>query len=142
MRKFIRHPSDFPIFVSSVGEPGDASAQLCDISQGGFACQLGSALPPGNKVTLRIPCLDQDQRVSGKVVYCNSDVNGYRIGIQFDDETEAFKVKMVEQVCQIEHYRRELRGTGRELDAESAAYEWINRYGREFSDIFSGLDAN
>lgn len=141
MRRFIRHPTDFPILITSVGVPGDSSAQLCDISQGGFACQLGRALFPGNKVTLNIPCLDQCQRVSGKVVYCNSGTNGYRVGIQFDDEKEAFKIKMVEQVCQIEHYRRELRRDGRELDVETAAREWIKHYGKEFSDIFSGLDA-
>ena len=45
---------------------------------------------------------------------------------------------MVEQVCQIEHYRREvLRVEGRVLDAESAAVEWIGRYAAEFSTMGS-----
>jgi hypothetical protein len=45
---------------------------------------------------------------------------------------------MVEQVCQIEHYRQELRRDGRELDSETAAREWIERFGSEFAEIFSG----
>jgi ABC-type Fe3+-hydroxamate transport system substrate-binding protein len=44
----------------------------------------------------------------------------------------------VEQVCQIEHYRSELRKTGRELDAETAAQEWIEHYSNQFSKTFAG----
>ena len=141
MRRFIRHPTDFPILVSTGGITDGAAARLCDISQGGFACQLERELLPGDTVILKIPCLELDQRVSGRVVYCRHGTQGFRIGIQFDDEKEAFKVKMVEQICQIEHYRRELRREGRELDAETAAQEWINHHAEEFSEIFSGLTA-
>jgi hypothetical protein len=141
MRRFIRHPTDFPILVSISGVANGAPAHLCDISQGGFACQLERELLPNDKVTLNIPCLNHAQRVAGRVVYCKAGAQGYRVGIQFDDEKEAFKLKMVEQVCQIEHYRCELRRKGRELDAETAAHEWINRFGKEFSDIFSGRSA-
>ena len=141
MRRFIRHPTDFPILITTPKVSGSAAAQLCDISQGGFACQLESELFPGDTVILKIPSLELDQRVSGRVVYCNQGSQGYRIGIQFDNEKEAFKVKMVEQVCQIEHYRRELRREGRELDAETAAHEWISHHAKEFSEIFSGKNS-
>jgi len=141
MRRFIRHPTDFPILVSAIGVSDGTAAKLCDISQGGFACQLERALLPGEEVTLKIPCLGQDECVFGKVVYCNSGSKGYRIGIQFDDERETFKIKMVEQVCQIEHYRRELQREGRELDTETAAREWISHHAKEFSEIFSGQHA-
>lgn len=140
MRRFIRHPTDFPILVSTAGVTDGATARLCDISQGGFACMLEREFLPGAMVILKIPCLELDQRVSGRVVYCKHGAQGYRVGIQFDDEKEVFKVKMVEQICQIEHYRRELRREGRELDAETAAHEWINRHAKEFSEIFSGLN--
>ena len=138
MRRFIRHPTDFPIIITTPKASGGAAAQLCDISQGGFACQLERELCPGDMVILKIPSLDPDQRFSGRVVYCSQGSQGYRIGIQFDDEKEAFKVKMVEQVCQIEHYRRELRRKGLELDAQTAAQEWISHHAKEFSEIFSG----
>jgi hypothetical protein len=40
---------------------------------------------------------------------------------------------MVEQICYIEHYRKEVRATqGRVLTAEEAAREWIERNAGRF----------
>lgn len=138
MRRFIRHPTTFPILVFSVDSSNGDQASLCDIGQGGLACRLQRELGPGASVTLGIPSLEQDYRVSGKVIRCSRCSKGYQVGIQFSDETESFKSKMVEQVCQIEHYRQELRRDGRELDSETAAREWIERFGSQFAEIFSG----
>lgn len=137
MRRFIRHPTDFPILVFSMdGSHGD-EASLCDISQGGLACNLGRELGLGEPVALGIPSLKQDYRISGEVVRCSRFSNEYRVGIRFIDQVESFKSKMVEQVCQIEHFRRELCREGRKLDSETAAREWIERFGSQFADIFS-----
>ncbi|AZT84839.1 PilZ domain-containing protein [Marinobacter sp. NP-4(2019)] len=138
MRRFIRHPTDFPILVFSKDSSHGDEASLCDISQGGLACSLQRKLRLGESVALGIPSLQQGYRISGLVVRCRHYGKGYRIGIQFSDETEAFKSKMVEQVCQIEHFRRELRRDGCELDSEAAAREWIERFGSQFADMFSG----
>lgn len=137
MRRFIRHPTEFPILVFSIDSANGDEASLCDISQGGVACSLRNELSPGTCVTLGIPSLQQEYRVSGLVVRCIRIANGYRVGIQFSDEVETFKSKMVEQVCQIEHYRRELHRRGRTLDSEAAAREWIERFGSQFADVFS-----
>jgi len=138
MRRFIRHPTDFPILVSPDGCNNGDQASLCDISQGGIACRLPRQLLPGTPVTMCIPSLQMDCRVSGRVVRCIPCAKGFRVGIKFNDDTEVFKSKMVEQVCQIEHYRRELIREGRELDSETAAQEWIERYSNSFSEDFSG----
>jgi len=43
---------------------------------------------------------------------------------------------MVEQLCYIERYRREVREKeGRELDSSSAAAEWIAKYAANFPRI-------
>ncbi|WP_461481969.1 PilZ domain-containing protein [Porticoccus sp.] len=138
MRRFIRHPTDFPILVSSEGSNNGDHASLCDISHGGLACRLPRQLSPGTAVTLRIPSLQPEYRVSGRVVRCIPCAKGFRVGIQFSDESESFKSRMVEQVCQIEHYRRELHRDGRQLDSDAAAREWIARFGRQFAESFSG----
>ncbi|MDC0661409.1 PilZ domain-containing protein [Marinobacter sp. SS21] len=138
MRRFIRHPTGFPILVFSMDSANGDEASLCDISQGGLACSLRRELPSGAAVAMGIPSLQPDYRFSGQVVRCNPCSDGYRIGIQFRDDTESFKSKMVEQVCQIEHYRQELKRDGRELDSETAAREWIARYGSEFARVFAG----
>ncbi len=138
MRRFIRHPTDFPILVYSQDSSHGDEASLCDISQGGLACSLHRELRPGEQVELGIPSLQEDYRILGLVVRCRCGAKGCRVGIRFNDETESFKSKMVEQVCQIEHFRQELCREGRELDSEAAAKEWIERFGSQFADMFSG----
>ncbi|MDX1757061.1 MAG: PilZ domain-containing protein [Marinobacter sp.] len=138
MRRFIRHPTGFPILVFAMDSADGEEASMCDISQGGLACNVKRKLGPGAVVALGIPSLEDSYRFSGRVVRCSRCADGYRIGIRFNDETESFKSKMVEQVCQIEHYRQELRREGRELDSETAAQEWIERFGSQFAAIFSG----
>jgi len=138
MRQFIRHPTDFPILVSSEDSGSSYQASLSNISQGGLACRLPRAFSPGTAVTLYIPSLQPDYRVLGRVTRCTPCAKGFRIGIQFNDETESFKSRMVEQVCLIEHYRRELDREGRVLDSEAAAQEWIARFGSRFAKTFSG----
>ena len=42
-------------------------------------------------------------------------------------------MRMVEQVCHIEHWKKEIREKeGRELTGEQAAMEWIKKYAKDF----------
>lgn len=140
MRGFIHHPTEFPILVSSEDNTKGDQTRLCSIGQEGVACRLHRELPPGAPVTLRIPLLQHEYRFSGRVTRCDRCANGFGVSILFKDETESFKSKMVEQVCQIEHYRRELLRDGRDLDSETAAQEWIERYSNQFSKTFTDRD--
>ena len=52
---------------------------------------------------------------------------------------EAFKVRMVEQICHIEHYRKEvLASEDRRLTSQEAATEWIGKYSSKFPDLEHG----
>jgi hypothetical protein len=58
--------------------------------------------------------------------------------ISFNTEQNSFTARMVEQICQIEHYRQEVEQLeGRILDSEEAAEEWLQRYAEDFNRIFS-----
>lgn len=68
----------------------------------------------------------------GIVVWCREH-EGYEVGVRFDETTHGFSLRMVEQLCHIKHYQREVRATeGRELSNEEAALEWIEKYARVF----------
>ena len=54
------------------------------------------------------------------------------IGIEFAAEAEAFRARMVEQICHIERYHRQQQAEGREVSEEQAAIEWIDRYAATF----------
>ena len=52
------------------------------------------------------------------------------------DEDTLFRARMVEQVCQIEHYRRlRERELGESLSIESVAQEWIAEHAADFPAV-------
>ena len=68
-----------------------------------------------------------------RVAWCHQEGSGCAVGVQFLEAAEAFQVRMVEQVCHIETYRRDVeQREGRQLTAEEAAEEWISRHASSF----------
>ena len=46
-----------------------------------------------------------------------------------------FKLRMVEQICQIEHYRLTvLSDEGRVISSEQAAHEWVIEHASDFPE--------
>ncbi|MBT4078105.1 MAG: PilZ domain-containing protein, partial [Gammaproteobacteria bacterium] len=61
---------------------------------------------------------------------------GFEIGLEFDDPNELFRLRMIEQICHIEHYRAEVKQhQGRQLTSEQAAKEWIKLYAADFPNL-------
>ncbi|TGD75702.1 PilZ domain-containing protein [Mangrovimicrobium sediminis] len=132
-RRFMRHPSDIPIQVRAEGLAA-APVSLHNMSLGGLCCETGQALDTGTPISIRIPLIDTDYEGHGVVVWCRALGARYEVGIQFVEEREAFKGRMVEQVCRIERYRRRVfEEEGRVLDGEQAAREWIARFAGAFA---------
>lgn len=133
-RKFIRHTADVPIEVRTV-EGGEAMAQGLNVSHGGLA--FVSALCPSAEATIEItiPDVDPPFQAHARVAWCRPEGDGFLVGVQFLDASDAFRARMVEQVCTIERYRREvLDQEGRELTAQEAAAEWIGKYAGRFPE--------
>lgn len=133
-RRFIRHPAHIPIEFSSddgvlAGEP----AQARDVSLGGLAFEAENCPQSGSVVEIHIPTVNPPFHTRGRVVWCHSRDSMYEVGVQFLEHTDAFRTRMVEQVCHIEDYRRRVREEeGRELSTDEAAREWIGRFAGEF----------
>ncbi len=133
MRAFLRHPSEFPIELSS-RSTGPRKEPLENVSEGGLCCHSSERLDVGTSVRIKIAIGDGFE-ADGAVAWCAKaeEDDGYRVGISFADHASAFSVRMVQQVCQIERYRTEVKlREGREIDAETAAREWIARYAASF----------
>ena len=136
IRKYIRHPSDVPIKVmlDLVEDADDDSDDtLTNVSLGGLSFISSQAIEAGQKVSVCIPILQQDNYLAGTVVWCEKSKNGYEIGLEFEGKKDVFRLRMIEQICHIEHYRKEIKIVeGRELNSEEAAKEWISRYAGDF----------
>ena len=130
MRAYIRHPSEFPIELTS--EESELEERMNDVSVGGLSCHSKAELAEGQKVTVRIPAVQPAFEAEGRVVWCRPDKDQYRVGIAFADKALAFSARMVEQVCHIERYRTHLVEQGQELSLDEAAQDWISKYARRF----------
>lgn len=139
MRQFLRHPSDMPVELVQRKHAFLPRQRLHNISLGGVACNSPKGFRRGTAVELRIPLLGEQARYSGVVAWCRKQPGDYLVGIAFIDEETLFRARMVEQVCQIEHYRhlRE-QELGQPLPVEAVAKEWIAQHAASFS-TFSGL---
>jgi len=134
MRSFIRHPSDIPIEYQMDAEISSRGQEhLNDIGHGGLSFFSPRELAVGALITIRITRLQPVFEVEGRVAWCRPEGAGYAIGVSFLQAGDRFRVRMVEQVCHIEHYKSEvLASEGRVISGEQAAREWISRYAGSF----------
>lgn len=136
-RQYIRHPSDIPITwkLGDVAAPG--SEYLRNISEGGLAFTSQCEIPVGAAIEISIPIRHPQVSVQGHVVWCRqNDQNAFEVGVRFEDAESRFRLRMVEQVCHIEHFKKTIQETeGRQLNGEEAALEWIQRHAKDFPRI-------
>lgn len=131
-RRFIRHPTDIPLEVWQVTESAHALETMKDISLGGLAFRAHKCWEQGMLIGIRIPLVNPPFETIGKVAWCQEQKKHFNVGIQFLEEDDILKAHIVEQICQIERYRKMLEKQGRILTVEEAAIEWISLYGESF----------
>jgi hypothetical protein len=137
IRKFIRHPADVPIQVTleCTEDENDETVDqtITNVSLGGLAFVSQKPLDVLQRVRVCIPLLQEDSHLVGIVVWCEKAGKSYEIGIEFEKSRDVFRLRMIEQICHIEHYRKEVeRLEGRKLSSHEAAGEWISKYAGDF----------
>lgn len=151
VREFIRHTVDVPLEFRSVEAsehdelgplPDDMTVPVGVSSEGhsrnvgfgGLAFESNFCPTVGQLIELKIPTVDPPFIAKAKVAWCRPDPNGgYLIGATFLDASDAFRSRMVQQVCSIENYRREVKAKeGRDLTTQEASAEWIEKFAGRF----------
>ena len=134
MRQFIRHPSEIPIEIKCAPESSYVQRSTQNVSYGGLAFLSDTAIELDTIIGLRMPHLRPAFELpAARVAWCHQEGSGFAVGVQFLEAAQAFEVRMVEQVCHIETYRRDVeQREGRQLTAEEAAEEWISRHAASF----------
>lgn len=140
-RSFIRHPSNIPIDFQLEELVADGNDYLKNVSQGGLAFHSTIELKPGTTIRINIPLVSPVFQAVGKVTWCHPLHGTFEIGIQFLDDSDSFRARMVEQICYIEQYKQEaLDKDGRKLSGEQAAVEWIQKFASDFPGIETRID--
>ena len=134
-RRYIRHPADIPIEYCFLNSTESLFDSLKDVSIGGLCFQTDNLIEPKQWLHLRIPVREDYFEIDAQVRWCQqrSDNGYYDVGVLFSNPKEAFSARMVEQVCHIEQYKREvLVKEGRTLSGDEAAAEWIAKFANQF----------
>ena len=152
VREFIRHTVDVPLQFRAIqahedtelgpiaaddghAHAGEASeGHSRNVGFGGLAFDSNFCPESGQLIELRIPTVDPPFVAKARVAWCRSNGNGgYLIGASFLDASDAFRSRMVQQVCSIENYRKEVKEReGRDLTTEQASTEWIEKFAGRF----------
>jgi Tfp pilus assembly protein PilZ len=136
-RESIRHPADIPLSWTLGDVVVRDTEYLRNISVGGLAFSSTTRLAVGADIDIAIPIRKPELHIRGIVVWCTDKEDGtFDVGVQFKDAEAKFRMRMVEQVCHIEHFKKEvLRTEGRTLTSEQAAMEWIRRFAKDFPSL-------
>jgi len=138
MRKYIRHPSDIPIEFNVNNFGSDQQESLNNISEGGLSFHSKVKLDIGLVIQIRIPVVDPPFETTGRVTWCTQVDGQYEIGAEIIGRDQAYRTRMVEQICHIEHYKNEVcKNEGRCMSGKEAAMEWIKKYAHLFPETGS-----
>ncbi|MEW7974211.1 MAG: PilZ domain-containing protein [Candidatus Thiodiazotropha endolucinida] len=133
MRLYIRHPTDVPIDFQIGGQASTNRETLTNYSEGGLCFVSDVMIDAGTEIHIAIPITPPQFHATGIVVWCHKERDNYLVGIKFSEEETAYAVRMVEQLCYIEHYKQSIKQSqGRDLTGEEAALEWIDKYAGDF----------
>jgi len=135
-RRFHRHQANIPVEISTPDESWSSQVNSThDISSGGLSFISETPLVINQIINLTIRITRPFFEETAKVVWCHTNGNAHEIGVQFLNNQAVYGIRMVEQVCNIEQYRKDMKNIfGRELTAQEAALEWIRKYAAEYRE--------
>lgn len=97
-------------------------------------------LSAGDMVQFKLPSLTDQVSAKLRVTHCQpQSQQGYLIQLQFINEEQAYRFRMMEQLCQIQQYQQQMQQQGRQLNLNEAAAEWINDFAASFKSITATL---
>lgn len=132
---FIKHPEDIPLDYSVDAEQKQqfVNVQMLNVHDGGMVFGACSPVPIGVKINIRVSINGEELSLCGVVTHCiQLDDDHCDIGVQFKQDNEHYAMRMIEQACHIEHYRKAWSAHGRKLTEDEAAKEWIARFAPSF----------
>ena len=130
-RRYIRHLLVNPLEFKVSEEEQPERTETIDVSEGGLMFTSRKEVSQGSIIQIQMPLYEKVFHIKAKVVHTRKDSDSglYKIGVSFLTYSDAFKVKLIEQIYLIEEYRvlRSLQ-TGKEMSLKEASKEWIKRY--------------
>lgn len=132
---FIHHPDSIPLDIRLIRKQPDET-QFINENQNsklGLSFNTNKQLKPGMHIEISIPLRNDEQKFLGQVVFVRKKDQGYDVGIVLRSQNDAYRARIIEQVCYINCYIQEQQSHSTKLiNREQCAYEWISRYAAHF----------
>ena len=129
---FLRYPGEVPMRYQPCRPNGSVH---CAGTAGGICFPCGEPIEPGTVVDLSLRAPHGVERFTVRVAWCRPDGVEFLAGACLLGEDDACRARMVAQICHIDLYRRREQASGRELDEDTAASEWIARFAHQVPSI-------
>ncbi len=139
-RHFIRHPICYPLEFEHAPKKIKERTKTLNVSEGGLLFLSKHPIKKNEIIILKMPLQDKVFRIRARVMHAAKDRDNtglFNIGVSFYRYSDAFKVKLVEQLYLIDEYRmlRSLQ-LGHELSMQKASEQWIKRYSKRFARLY------
>ncbi|MDD4956646.1 MAG: PilZ domain-containing protein [Candidatus Omnitrophica bacterium] len=138
-RRFIRHLLVNPVEFRIEEDRGYEKTNTLDTSEGGLLFLSKTEVASGTTISLQMPLYDKVFKIRARVVHSTKDEESglFRVGVVFVNFSDAFKVKLIEQIYLIEEYRvlRSLQ-LGRDMTLKEASEEWVKKYSERFQKLY------
>ena len=130
---FMRHPDNFPIefkrdWMAAFRSGGDTPEQ----TGLGLCFESEKYLKPGTVLELSIPLRGETQKFRAHVVLVLENDKGYEIGCLMHSQEEAYRARIVEQICHIESYLQNRHLARTASNENNGAQEWIEKNASAF----------
>lgn len=130
--EFVAHPKDLPLEITIIEDQSFPMSRPERLGFVGITYLASCAYQAGTSVRITLEEIDPHFCVTGRIVWCDKEHDEFRIAIEFPNHDDCYCVRMVEQLSQIEHYRRQAKHQGRRLNYNEAAAEWIQQFAASF----------
>ncbi len=138
-RKYLRHLLVSPLRFKVDDTNSFEETETVNVSEGGLMFASRKDVPRNSIIELHMPLYSNVYKIKAKVVHTEKDEDTelFNVGVVFTTYSDAFKVKLIEQIYLIEEYRvlRSLQ-TGKEYTIQEASQEWIKRYSDRFEELY------
>ena len=131
---FPRYPGQVPLRYQPC-RPATPGSLPASVTPGGICFPCGEYIEPGTAVQVSLAAPHGLEEFTVRVAWCRPEGVEFLAGAFLLDENDACRARMVAQLCHIDLYRRQEQASGREMDAETAASEWIARYAHQVPQI-------
>jgi len=114
-------------------------SQTKNLSDGGLLFLAPKSYRPGTQFELSFPVKGKAFFLKASVVHSSLDpaTGFYETGVCFSNPSELFKIRMAEQLYQIDQFRKKLsEAKGYAVSEEEAAKKWIDEHSAQFAEFY------